>query len=290
VAQDSLKLFQPSIELNKKRLTTVVVGESVGYVGVMIGLNEMWYKDYPRSSFHGFNDNAEWMQMDKFGHANTAYYVGLAGIEVLRWSGVKDKRAIWFGGTLGLMFLTSLEVYDGFSEEWGASTGDVVSNIAGTGLLIGQELAWKEQRIRMKFSAHGSDYAQHRPNVLGSTPSERMFKDYNGQTNWLSMNPSMFLPAESKFPKWLNIAVGYGAEGMLFGDDAAAADCELTASICALHDPYRQFYLSFDVDLSRLPVKSGFLRLLLKTVNFIKIPAPTLEFNRDGMKGYFFYF
>ena len=33
--------------------------------GSTILLNEIWYKDYPRSSFHTFNDAGNWRYMDK---------------------------------------------------------------------------------------------------------------------------------------------------------------------------------------------------------------------------------
>ena len=40
-----------------------------------------------------------------------------------------------------------------------------------------------------------------------------MLKDYNGQTYWLSANLKSFFK-KSNVPTWLNISVGYGAEGM----------------------------------------------------------------------------
>ena len=43
-----------------------------------------------------------------------------------------------------------------------------------------------------------------------------MLKDYNAQTYWFSANLKSFFP-EIKFTAWLNVAVGYGAEGMFGG-------------------------------------------------------------------------
>jgi hypothetical protein len=62
----------------------------------------------------------------------------------------------------------------------------------GTALFVSQELLWKEQRITPKFSFHTTQYAQYRPNVLGSSLAEQMLKDYNGQTYWLSVNLHSF--------------------------------------------------------------------------------------------------
>jgi hypothetical protein len=53
--------------------------------------------------------------------------------------------------------LTAVEVLDGFSSEWGASSGDIIANASA--LLVSQELLWKEQRITPKFSFHTTQYA-----------------------------------------------------------------------------------------------------------------------------------
>ena len=50
--------------------------------------------------------------------------------------------------TFGFTFLTAVEILDGFSKNWGASWGEILANASGTGLLIGQELLWAEQRIQ----------------------------------------------------------------------------------------------------------------------------------------------
>ena len=48
------------------------------------------------------------------------------------------------------------------------------------------------------------------------------------------------------------------------------------------YERYRQFYLSFDVDLDRIPTNSRVLKTLFNLVNWIKIPAPALEVNTRG--------
>ena len=58
---------------NKKRVRLVTIGNIVGYGGILVGLNAEWYAKYPRSGFHFFNDDAEWLQVDKVGHAYSAY-------------------------------------------------------------------------------------------------------------------------------------------------------------------------------------------------------------------------
>jgi len=276
-SQSSIEKFlKPSDTLNKKRLKTLVVSEVAIGTAALVGLNQLWYADYPRSDFHFINDNSEWLQMDKLGHVFSSYHLGSYGADALKWSGASRKSQLIYGSTLGLAFLTAVEVFDGYSANWGASMGDVAANVAGTTLYVSQELLWKEQRIVPKFSFHTTPYASARPEVLGSSLSEQILKDYNGQTYWLSANIHSFAKS-SVIPKWLNLAFGYGAEGMITANDDFINTIFLPES-----KRYRQFYLSLDVDLTKIETKSHFVKTLLTVINCIKIPAPTIEIKGSG--------
>jgi uncharacterized protein YfiM (DUF2279 family) len=267
--------------LNVKRLKTVVATEAVVYSVSMIGLYQLWYKNEPTSPFHLFNDNQQWLYMDKIGHAMTSYYVGKVGYEALSWSGVTEKKAIWYGGTLGLAFLTSVEVFDGYSSGWGFSTGDMAANVLGSGLFIGQQLGWKEQRVLLKYSFYPTDYAAKRPNMLGENLLQQSLKDYNGQTYWLSVNVASFLNDETRFPKWLNVAVGYGADGMLGGRNNEFVSDNQYFDYSNIKRQ-KQFYLSLDVDLTRIKTKNQFLSAVFNTFGFIKFPFPALMLEESG--------
>lgn len=277
-----------STTINKSRLNGVIISESVLFAGTMAGLYSLWYKDYPMNGFHLLNDNAEWLQIDKAGHATTSYYIGKIGYEALKWSGVKENKAIWYGGLYGSVYLLTIEILDGFSAEWGFSLGDFTANTFGSALFISQQLAWHEQRIMLKYSTHFTDYAQYRPNLMGNNWPQRIIKDYNGCTYWLSGNIHSFLPKNSGFPKWLNIAIGYGAEGMIGANSNPAV---FDGKKMPTFERYRQFYLSLDIDLTRIPTKSKTLDLLFDLIGFIKIPLPTLEYNtHEGFRGHAIYF
>ena len=184
--------LKPSDTLNEPRQDAVFITE-VSLAGVtLLGLNQLWYADYKRSKFHTINDNNEWLQMDKIGHVFTSYQLGKYGTQILNWSGTSEKRQLIYGATLGFWFLTTVEILDGFSQEWGFSWGDIIANASGTGLYIGQELLWNEQRIALKFSFHQTKYASLRPDKLGKNFLEQVLKDYNGQTYWLSANLNAF--------------------------------------------------------------------------------------------------
>lgn len=274
-SQSKLNSFLiPSDTLNKPRRNIAVISEVSLASMALIGLNQLWYANYEKSKLHSINDNNEWLQMDKLGHVYSSYQLGRIGAEALNWSGVSQKDQLIYGATLGFGFLTTVEVFDGFSKEWGFSWGDVMANAAGTGLYIGQELLWKEQRISLKFSFHQTSYAMQRPDKLGKSFQEQVLKDYNGQTYWLSANLHGFFK-DSSIPKWLNLAFGYGAEGMLTGRK------DIDNQLLTNNKRYRQFYISFDVNLNNIETNSHFLRTIFSVINSIKVPFPSLEFSRN---------
>ena len=282
-SQSKLNQFlKPSDSLNKSRRNAVVITEASLATLTLVGLNQLWYADYPRSSFKTINDSSEWLQVDKLGHMFSSYQLGSFGASTLNWAGASKKDQLLYGATLGLVFLTAVEVMDGFSEEWGFSWTDMAANVAGSGLYIGQELLWQEQRILLKYSFHRTEFAKQRPSKLGNGFSEEFLKDYNGQTYWLSANINSFLKTES-IPNWLNLAFGYGADGMLTGDP--------NDPLYLNQNRIRQYYLSLDIDLSRIKTNSHFLKTIFDVFNIIKIPFPTLELNDNGrLKLHYIYF
>lgn len=276
ISQSKINQFlKPSDSLNISRRNGVIITEATAAGLTLIGLNALWYNDYDRSKFHVYNDIDEWLQMDKFGHAFTTYTMGRFGADALKWSGVSKKNQLIYGGTLGFTFMTAVEIFDGFSKEWGFSWSDMAANAIGTGLYIGQELLWEEQRFMLKYSFHSTAYAAQRPDVLGENLIQQALKDYNGQTYWLSANLHAFFK-ESKIPEWLNVAFGYGADGMLTATGAPVDN------MFKNQKQIRQFYFSFDVDLTRIKTKSTVLKTLFSVFNVIKIPLPTIEFNSDN--------
>ncbi|MEO7835971.1 MAG: DUF2279 domain-containing protein [Ginsengibacter sp.] len=288
---DSFKIYP----YNKKRIKFVTVANIIGYGGTLIGLNAIWYAKYPRSGFHFFNDDAEWQQMDKVGHIYSAYTESRASMEAWRWAGLSRKKSIWIGGLSGVAYQSIIEILDGFSSQYGFSPGDFTANILGSATFISQELAWNEQKIKLKFSFHRKNYGEadldKRADILyGKTEIERFIKDYNGQTYWASANIHSFFP-ETKLPHWLSISIGYGAEGMFGGTKNIGYDNEGNV-IFDRGDikRYRQWYLSPDVDFTKIKTNKKGIKILLFVLNSFKFPAPTLEFSNGSFKGHWFVF
>jgi uncharacterized protein YfiM (DUF2279 family) len=221
----------------------------------------------------------EWKQVDKIGHFYSAFYFSYATSRALQWCAVPERKSDLIGAITGFALLVPIEIMDGKSSAYGASVGDLAFDAAGAAFYLGQKRLWKEIRLYPKFSFHQTEYAALRPEVLGDGMPGEMFKDYNGQTYWLSVDMDKFI----RFPKWLNFAAGYGAEGMVYARDEQNVEA-------GYEEAYRQYYFSIDPDLTAIKSRSKFVRTLLFVANMIKIPSPTLEFSKKGTTFHVFYF
>ncbi len=277
---------EQQLKFNYNNRKWLAAGSSIAaYGGSVFFLNEAWYKDYPRRSFHTFNDSGEWMQMDKMGHAWTAYHASRLSTNLWRWAGVNKNNSVLLGTGSSLLYLFTIEYLDGRSAQWGWSWADGGTNLFGALLFAGQELGWEKQKISLKFSTHFKSYDDaileaRSKSLFGKNLPQRILKDYNAQTYWLSANIKSFLP-KSKLPEWLNIAVGYGAEGMFGGYENVATDKNGAIIFDRKDIPrYRQWYLSPDIDFTKIKTKSAFLKSLFSVANVLKIPAPALQFSQ----------
>ena len=117
-SQSSIEsFFKLSDSLNKQRRNGLVISEAAVATGALVALNQLWYADYPKSDFHFINDNDQWLQMDKVGHVYSSYHLGSFGAQALKWSGCDRKSQLIYGSTLGFVFLSTVEVFDGYSSE-----------------------------------------------------------------------------------------------------------------------------------------------------------------------------
>jgi uncharacterized protein YfiM (DUF2279 family) len=281
--------FRPYYPYNKKRVRLVTIGNIVGYGSTLVGFYSAWYRQYPQTNFHSFNDSREWLQVDKVGHFYGAYIGSYGSTEMWRWTGLPRNKRIWIGGLSGAAYQTVIETLDGFSKGWGWSWSDIAANLLGSGAVISQELAWDEQRIKFKFSFHQRNYGDAELNrradkIFGKTPTERFIKDYNAQTYWASINLKSFFP-KSNLPRWLNVAVGYGAEGLFGAENNTGKDDNGNVTF---NRPdikrYRQWFIAPDIDLTKIKSNKKGIRLLLGVLNAFKFPAPSLEFSNGSFK------
>jgi hypothetical protein len=226
--------------------------------------------------------------MDKLGHIYSSYLQTNLIFLGAKWTGLRNKQSVYYALGISSLFQTTIEVMDGFSKGWGFSWSDITANVTGNSFFLIQQIIWNEQKMNLKFSTHPVDYSsldnevQTRVHsIFGQTLAENLLKDYNGQTYWLSFNPFDLVNKKSNYwPSFVQISFGYGAQGML---GAYRNNWYTNEQLYYLDDHivrrYNQYYLSFDIDWRKIPVRNKLIKSLFSVLNIIKIPAPTLEYN-----------
>lgn len=291
--------FEPADSLNNERLLLAGIGSTTIYGASSFSLYQTWYKKYPLTRFHFFNDWEEWERMDKAGHVYTAWMQSYLMYSVADWVGYSDRKSILVGAISSTLFQSTLEVLDGFSKNWGFSLSDMGANLLGTGLFTAQQYYWHEQRFLLKFSSfpityspeiiNGTgqegqiSYLERANQLFGSTIPNRLLKDYNAQNYWLSFNPES-LTGEFGWPDWLNLALGYSPGNIYGAKNNTWIQDDILYDLTETHPRYHQFFIAPDVNWSKINTDIPFLKSLFRVLNVIKVPAPSLEVNDlDGV-------
>ncbi|MDZ7775323.1 MAG: hypothetical protein U5L09_06745 [Bacteroidales bacterium] len=195
-----------------------------------------------------------------------------------RWAGYSKNKSIWIGGATGFMYQTVIEILDGFSAEWGASPGDIAANTLGSALFIAQQKMWEEQRIKIKSIVPPHKLRPLPARFTGTNEMESVLKDYNGHTFWISGNLKR-LTKSNALPPWLSLAAGYNAYGMT---GASGNSTSYQKSPIPPFERRWRLLLAPDVDWIQIQSGSGFMKILLQGLSFIKAPTPALEYSKQG--------
>lgn len=261
--------------LHTTKIVTLTTS-AVGLVGLNTALYYTWYSNYNTGKFHTFNDNNEWQGVDKCGHAFTTFNLAKIGINLANNAGWQRPKHKLLAGSVGLLFMTSIEVQDGFSRGWGFSWGDVLANTTGSTLAIAQAIAFNNRYpFQLKFFYNKSSIAPYNTNLLGKSSAERLLKDYNAQSYWLSFFPKQLF-THSVLPSYLGVSLGYKATGMLgASNNNNFATTNYTRT--------QRYYLSLDIDLSQLKTRYKWLNKTLHVLSFIKVPLPVVSIDSKGV-------
>ena len=283
---DSKSIDTLKLKKNKK-FYTFLAAEGIVLTGGITYLSKQWYSDKKRVPFHFYNDLRGWNQVDKFGHFYASYIESDIGYSLMKKFNFSEKKSLYLGGFQGLILETPIEIFDAYYDGWGFSLSDMVANAAGSLFFIFQQKIFKEQIIKPKLSFSRSKYARVANGYLGKNNivSEFLY-DYNGYTFWFSISPRSIFP-RSKIPKWFNVSFGYGSDGMIgeFKNLSSYKGVEIPN-----FERFRQFYLSLDIDFSKIKTNSKFMKGVFTTLSYIKIPLPTLEISKKKIQGHFIYF
>jgi len=276
----------PNLETKMKLKETLLIGGSLALIlgGQHYMQTQTIYKD--RSNFRFIEDGSYAFYSDKGGHLFGAYFGGYIFSESFMTMGMSKKTAGLWGSFLGLGYETYIEIMDGFGSNWGFSWSDYAFNLMGFSLFFGQNYVDELQYFVPKFMYFPSRWNGETNRI----PSDIFVDDYSSQTIWLSINVYGLLPKEVDFywPKWLNISLGYAVRNLnevcVIEDPeqrSLAKVGKLSLDGCNYGNP--KYILALDYNLVELFPKTdiAFLNWLIQTANYIKWPAPAIEFGQE---------
>jgi uncharacterized protein YfiM (DUF2279 family) len=249
------------------------------WAALLVFLSIVWYKAIFKGYFTFFDDSLEWLQMDKAGHFFCSFQVSRWFVQVLKWRGVEEAEAKRIGVWGGILYLSPIELLDGFALAYGFSWTDILANCAGSLALWLQYRFFGKIRYMFKFSFWPSPFAAMRKELLGTFLLSQIVKDYNGQIIWMSFSPNVLLK-KNWLPRWLHLSIGYGVENMLGGHDNVWQADGQTVDFSDL-TRYRQLYLSLDLNFQHLADEGRLNKWIKLFTSTLKSPFPALVFDTE---------
>lgn len=216
----------------------------------------IWWKG-EKSSFH-FEWDYDWryaLGSDKFGHFYFPYVTAKIYSQVFEWTGIEERKSLYYASTLALSYQAFVEVKDGFSKQWGFSWGDFAANALGS---LYPVLQYHYPMLN-NYSPKISFYASER---FKKDSHKVIIDDYESTYNWVSINVHNLLPDNlKKFSHpFVNIAVGHSVKNL---DSKTGGNHEL--------------FVSLDWNLEALPGDFWLFKLLKKNLNYYHLPAPAIK-------------
>jgi hypothetical protein len=284
--------YQPTLETDIRPLPAVISGLAVAGLFTAQHLAQAQTIWADKSEFKFLEDGNYALYLDKPGHVFSSYYASYFFSDAFLAAGVGFESSMLAGGLMGFGYTLYIEILDGYGANWGFSTTDMIANTLGSGLYIAQAYVPELSSLQLKFSYWPGEWHGER----SRQPHDFFVDDYSSQTFYLSLNLHDVLPESARdfWPDWLNVAMGYAARNLCDGADPTL-DCSYS-TYSMDSDQYggavygqRRFVFALDYDLQRLiPEGPPWINWLVQTANFVKWPAPAVEYSIEEDRFRFF--
>jgi hypothetical protein len=247
-----------------RRVTEIQIAPAMAYLGVYFGVLVAlhYYQEVTFwSATQSFRIRDNWdesLSANYFGHAIAGYYISYVSTQAFIASGISYKLAPVYGALTGLGYQVYVEVLDGFGSDFSLSPYEMYANVLGVTYFTLSQYIPSLQNWTPKYSYWPSTWYGQLPKAASQTPID----DYSAWNFWVSGNINNITNGSLKpfWPSWLNVAVGYGARNLGYPDES------------------RLITLSLDYDLVKLlPDGSNSWNWFKQTLNFVKLPSPTIE-------------
>ncbi|RPI17085.1 MAG: DUF2279 domain-containing protein [Ignavibacteriae bacterium] len=274
----SFKLVKDSTALNKDKSKKpekkyqivpwrmIAIGSAGAgvFTAMHIYYSKTWWKN--KEKYFKFAEDGYYARnMDKASHIYTANAFTVTVGEAFEWAGISPGKALLYGAITSMAYETYIEINDGFAPIWGFDWIDVGCNIFGAVYPFLQNEAPFLKNFNFKWS--------FKPEWVSRKISNKddLLDDYTNMTFWLSISPEGLLPksAAKYYPGFLAFALGLSIKNASHTGGSGNA--------------YREWFLSLDYDLNKLPGNSDFMKKLKKILNFYHFPAPAVRFSPSGI-------
>lgn len=255
--QDSLR------EFSIPRFVGVASLTSVSFIAAYaLVFQKGWWEDQERG-FHLDpikNDFHYSLNLDKMGHFASGVALGEFFYESYYWTGLSEFHSYLFAGLSASLTHVGIDIKDGFSPSWGFSFFDVFAGSLGGFYPMAKRYipAFKYFDLKMSYWINTKAYYRQ-------SETKIFTDDYVNQTYWLSLKVYRLLPTPARkyYPDWLAFAVGLSIDEGVFVNGVGKGK--------------REIYLALDYDLEAFKPKKNWSRLLVKSLNYIKFPAPSIQ-------------
>lgn len=237
------------------------------FVGAVVGFQfyhyEHWWKNRNLAGFYVKNDWDESLQFDKFGHFTATYLLSHIASEGMMFSGFSRNTSDLIGSGFGFLYELYIEINDGYAAPWGFSYSDIGANLVAAGFFLAQKKLKPLQYFTPKWIYIPSDF----PGFSKKSNVTTFFETYNYSSFWISADVYKLLPnnAQKYWIPYINIAGGYCVRGF---------------------DTYqlrRHYLIGLDYNFAAISqlMKPSVLKWLVQSMNYIKFPAPAVEFGES---------
>lgn len=240
------------------------IGLASIYLGITTALhiyqvNTFWDST---TTFRFIEDGDYALYADKFGHAWGTFINAYLASEALMGAGFSWESATLGGAGIALAYQTYVEVMDGYGKTWGFSWSDMYANFAGLAWFLGQHYVPFLQNFTYKANFFPPPWFGRSKREMAET----FLDDYSGWTFTLAIDVHNLLPQKAKkyWPSWLNIDVGHAVRDLRFREGESV------------------YTFGLDINPVRLlPDGSNLVNWFRQGLNYVKIPAPAIEFGKE---------
>lgn len=225
---------------------------------------DTWWKDQRR--FFKFAEDGYYARnIDKLSHIYTANVFTVSTAYAYEWTGISPAKSLLYGAITAMAYETYIEINDGFAPNWGFDWIDMASNFFGALYPFAQKEAPLLENFTFKWS--------FKPKWLKGKVqnTDDLLDDYTNMTFWLGVSPKGLLPKgiAKYYPGFLGFAFGLSVKN--------------ASHVKGSTNAYREWYVSLDYDITKLPGDSDFLKKLKKVLNFYHFPAPAVKVSPTGV-------